>query len=45
LIVGYDSIGKSHLENILLKKYIKIIIYSKPKDLEKLEKKEKNYSF
>jgi hypothetical protein len=45
LIVGYDSISKRHLENILLEKYVKIIICSKRKDLEKLEKKGKNYSF
>ena len=39
LIVGYDSIDKRHLKNILLEKYTKIIICSKRKDLEKLERK------
>jgi len=39
LIVGYGSIGKRHLENILLQKNIKIIVCTKRNDLEKLEKK------
>ena len=39
LIVGYGSIGKRHLENILLQKNIKIIVCTKRNDLGKLEKK------
>ena len=39
LIVGYGSIGKRHLENILLQKNIKIIVCTKRNDLTKLEKK------
>jgi len=39
LIVGYGSIGKRHLENIVLQKNIKIIVCTKRNDLEKLEKK------
>jgi len=39
LIVGYGSIGKRHFRNILLEKNIKIIICTKRKDLQKLEKK------
>jgi predicted dehydrogenase len=37
LIVGYGSIGKRHLKNILLEKYTKIIICTKRNDLQKLE--------
>ncbi len=39
LIVGYGSIAKRHLENILLQKNIKIIVCTKRNDLEKLGKK------
>ena len=37
LIVGYGSIGKRHLENILLQKNMKVIICTKRKDLGKLQ--------
>ena len=37
LIVGYGSIGKRHLENILLQKNVKVIICTKRKDLGKLQ--------
>jgi len=39
LIVGYGSIGKRHLENLLIQKNMEIIICSKRKDLDKLRKK------
>ena len=39
LIVGYGSIGKRHLENIVLQKNIKIIVCTKRNDLTKLERK------
>ena len=34
LIVGYGSIGKRHLENIVLQKNIKIIVCTKRNDLK-----------
>jgi len=39
LIIGYGSIGKRHLENFLLLKNTKLIVYTKRKDLGILIKK------
>ena len=39
LIIGYGSIGKRHLENFLLFKDTMLIVYTKRKDLDSLEKK------
>ena len=39
LIVGFGSIGKRHLGNILANYNAKIVICTKRKDLAKLEKK------